>query len=225
VPKIDWTPGLGRRSRPLRRVLGMSQRQGLMLLSGIAVVMVVLATIAALGGFDGDSPKASGPADGSHAGDVNAGGTAGGASGKDPLKAQQVLLASVQHYSDLLATGQKIVGHTRYADAVAYGRAFSDPKSPAAAFSKYRMSPNPEADTTFVEAASRAAAAYGGHSSGVLDKWSRDMAKVKADLGDWVAAAADFQQGAVTQTALDAAAATVTQDLATAKADAAALGG
>ncbi|MFL6114172.1 MAG: hypothetical protein ACJ786_22855 [Catenulispora sp.] len=223
MPKIDWTPGLGRRSRPLRRVLGMGQRQGLMLLSGIAAVMVLLATIAALGGFDGDAPKASGPADGSEA--RNGGGTAGAPSGKDSSKARQVLLASVQHYSDLLATGQKIVGHTRYADVVAYGRAFSDPKSPAAAFAKYRMAPNPEADTTFVDAAGRAAAADGGHASGALDQWSRDMAKAKADLGDWVAAAADFQQGAVTQAALDTAAAKVTQDLVTAKAEAARLGG
>ena len=43
------------------------------------------------------------------------------------------------------------------------------------------------------------------------------MEKVKADLGDWVATAAQYQQGSATQAALDAAAATVTQDLATAK--------
>ena len=49
------------------------------------------------------------------------------------------------------------------------------------------------------------------------------MAKAKADLGDWVATAAQFQQGAAKQAALDAAAATVTQDLATAKADASSL--
>lgn len=217
--------GLGRHSRPLRRVLGMGQRQGFLVLWGIAAVMVLVAAIAALGGFDDDAPKASGRAGGSNPNADNAGDAAGGTISKDSSKAQQVLLASVQHYSDLLATGQQIIGRTQYADAAAYGRAYGDPKSAAAAFTKYRLSPNPEADTTFVDSARQAAAANGGHSTRTLDKWSRDMAKAKSDLGHWVAAAAEFQQGAATQAALDAAAALVTQDLATAKADAAAVGG
>ena len=59
----------------------------------------------------------------------------------------------------------------------------------------------------------------------IMSAIPRDMAKAKSDLGRWVVAAAQFQHGAATRAALDAAAATVTQDLATAKADAAALGG
>ena len=32
MPKIDWTPGTGRRGRPLRKLVGMDQRQGLIAL-------------------------------------------------------------------------------------------------------------------------------------------------------------------------------------------------
>jgi hypothetical protein len=144
---------------------------------------------------------------------------------KDTSKATQTLLGSVQHYGDLLASGQKIVGHTHYAGIQAYGQAYANPKSPAATFAKFRTSPNPEGDTSYLDAERKAAAAYGGDHGDVLDKWSRDMAKVKSDLGDWVATAAQYQQGAATQSALDAAAATVTQDLAAAKADVGTLSG
>lgn len=217
MPKIDWTPGQGRRGRPLRRVLGMGQHQGLLVMYGIAAVAILFAVLAALGAFDGSGPKSSDPA----AGSVNPDGSVNGGEGvsipKDASKSTQFLLVSVQHYTDLLTNGQKIVGHTHYPSIAAYAQAFSDAKSPAAQFAKYRTSPNPEADTSYLNAERQAAAAYGGDHGGRLDQWLKDMEKVKADLGDWVATAAQYQQGSATQAALDAAAATVTQDLATAK--------
>ena len=225
MPKIDWTPGQGRRGRPLRRVLGMGQQQGLIVMYGIAAVAVLLTVLAVLGAFDGPGPKLSDPTAGSTNSDGSANGGAVGAIPKDASKSTQFLLVSVQHYADLLTNGQKIVGHTHYPTMAAYARAFGDAKSPAAEFANYRTSPNPEADTTYLNAERQAAAAYGGDHGGRLDQWLRDMAKVKADLGDWVATAAQYQQGSATQATLDAAAATVTQDLATAKTAATSLGG
>jgi hypothetical protein len=225
MPKIDWNPGQGRRGRPLRRVLGMGQQQGLLVMYGIAVVAVLFALAIAFGAFDGSSAKSAGRTTGGA--DTNSDGSGGGAAPsavpKDSSKSTQLLLASVQHYAGLLASGQKIVGHTRYASIAAYGQAFSDPKSPAAEFAKFRTSPNPESDTTYVDAERQAAAAYGGDHGGTLDQWMNDMAKVKSDLGDWAATAAQYQQGAATQATLDAAAAAVAQDLATAKSTASSL--
>jgi hypothetical protein len=223
MPKIDWTPGLGRHGRPLRRVLGMGQRQGLLLLSGLAAVMVLLAAVSALGGFGDDSgPAANGAGANANAdnGDTGAGGA--GADGlKGSAEASKLLTDSVQHYADLLAAGQKIVGTTGYRDLMDYSKAYADPKSPAAAFAKFRISPNPESDTTYQAAADKAAAAYGRHRS-AMNQWSHDMEQAKEDLASWVATAARFQQGAAKQADLDAAAGLVTKDLATAKADIAA---
>lgn len=227
MSKIDWTPGHGRRGRPLRRVLGMGQRQGLLVMYGIAAVAVVFAMAAAFGAFDGS------PAESASTGHDGGSGASGGSGAQGPespkntdtSKSTQLLLGSVQHYADLLASGQKIVGHTHYAGIAAYGQAFSDAKSPAAVFAKYRESPNPEADTTYTDAEQQAAAAYGGDHRGVFDQWLNDMAKVKSDLGDWVSTAARYQQGSASQTALDSAAASVTQDLAKARTDADSLGG
>jgi hypothetical protein len=202
----------------------MGQQQGLVVMYGIAAVAVLFAVAAALGAFDGPAPKTSGAAGGTNA-NVDGPGGKSAAVPKDSSKAIQLLLGSVQHYADLLASGQKIVGHTHYADIASYGRAFTDPKSAAAEFAKFRTSPNPEADVSYLDVKGKAAAAYGGDHGDVLDKWSHDMAKVKSDLGAWVGAAAQYQQGAVKQAALDAAAGTVTQDLAAAKADAASLSG
>ncbi|GAA1951169.1 hypothetical protein [Catenulispora subtropica] len=222
MPKIDWTPGLGRRGRPLRRVLGMGQRQGLIVLSGLAAVMVLLAVVTMLGGFD-DDPKDPGPALAGGGTDPNTDASAGGAAGlKGSAKAAELLRESIQHYADLLAAGQKIVGTTRYADIAAYDKAYTDPKSPAAAFAKFRMAPNPQGDSSYLNAAARAAAAYGGRPK-ALNQWSNDMTAVRGDLGDWVAAAARYQQGSLGQADLDAAAAKVNQDLDTARNDIAAL--
>lgn len=225
MPKIDWNPGHGRRGRPLRRVLGMGQQQGLLVMYGIAAVAVLFAMAAAFGAFD-DSPSNSG-GKGTGGANANADGSGSGASPavpKDSTKTTQLLLGSVQHYADLLASGQKIVGHTHYKDMATYGEAFGNPKSPAAEFAKFRTSPNPEADTTYLDAERQAAAAYGGDHGGTLNQWLNDMAKVKSDLGDWVDTAAQYQQGAAKQAALDAAATTVTQDLAKARTDAGSLG-
>lgn len=224
MPKIDWTTGQGRRGRPLRRVLGMGQRQGLIVMYAIAAVAVLFAVLGVLGAFDGSGPKPSGPtAESTNPdGSVNDG---AGAIPQDASKSTRFLLVSVQHYADLLTNGQNIVGHTHYPTMTAYAQAFGDAKSPPAQFAKYRTSPNPEADTTYLDAERQAAAAYGGGHGGRLDQWLTDMAKVKADLGDWVATAAQYQQGSATQAALDAAAATVTQDLATARTAAASLSG
>ncbi|NUR27513.1 MAG: hypothetical protein HOV83_17005 [Catenulispora sp.] len=224
MPKIDWTPGLGRRGRPLRRILGMGQRQGLIVLFSLAAVMVLVATISALGGFD-DAPSASERYAGGAQNVDGAGGVPVVNDGaKGSAKAVELLQASTQHYSDLFAAGQKIIGTTRYADPAAYGRAYADPKSPAAQFVKYRQSPNPESDTSYLQTEDQAAAAYGGRPK-ALRQWSSDMSKVKWDLGDWVAAAARFQRGEASQAELDAAAAKVTQDLAAAKGDVGGLAG
>lgn len=220
MPKIDWTPGQGRRGRPLRRVLGMGQQQGLLVMYAIAAVAVVFAMAAAFGAFDDPPPKSPGAAGGSGAGGSGQAGAPGAPKNTDSAKSTQLLQASVQHYTDLLTSGQKIVGHTRYANAAAYGEAYGNPKSPAALFAKYRISPNPESDTTYLDAERQAAAAYGGDHGGTLNQWLNDMAKVKSDLGDWVATASRYQQGAAAQGALDSAAALVNQDLAKAAADA-----
>lgn len=225
MPKIDWTPGHGRRGRPLRRVLGMGQRQGLLVMYGIAAVAVVFAMAAAFGAFNDSPAKSAGRNGGSGASGGSGVQSPGAPKNADTSKSTRLLLGSVQHYADLLASGQKIVGHTHYAGIAAYGQAFSDAKSPAAVFAKYRESPNPEADTTYTDAEQQAAAAYGGDHSSVFDQWLNDMAKVKSDLGDWVSTAARYQQGAASQTALDSAAAAVTQDIAKAEADAESLGG
>ena len=202
----------------------MGQRQGLIVLSGIAAVMVLFAVVTSLGGFGDDSPQTASRTGaggtGTGPGTDPAGGSKDGVKGS--AKAAQILQSSLQHYSDLLATGQKIVGATHYADIAAYDQAYTDPKSPAAAFAKFRISPNPEADTSYTQAAYQAAAAYGSRPK-VLNQWSADMANVKGDLADWVVAAAQFQQGALKQADLDAATAKVTQDLTTAKNDVATL--
>jgi hypothetical protein len=195
----------------------MGQRQGLLVMYGIAAVAVLFAVLAAFGVLDGSGPEPAGPAAGSTNSDGSFDGGAAADIPQDASKSTQFLLVSVQHYSDLLTAGQKIVGHTHYPTMAAYAQAFGDAKSPAAEFAKYRTSPNPEADTSYLNAERQAAAAYKGGHGGRLDQWLKDMAKVKADLGDWVATAAQYQQGSATQAALDAAAATVTQDLATAK--------
>lgn len=230
MPKIDWTPGLGRHGRPLRRVLGMGQRQGLLVLSGLAAVIVLLAVVSALGGFS-DDPAPAGAADRagtSQNADGAAADGAAGAAGADGLKgsaeASKVLTDSVQHYTDLFATAQKIVGTTAYPDLMAYSKAYADPKSPAAVLAKFRISPNPESDTSYQAAADKAAAAYGKHRS-ALNQWSHDMEQAKEDLASWIATAARFQQGAAKQADLDAAAVLVTKDLATAKGDIAAATG
>lgn len=212
----------------------MGQRQGLLVLSGLAVVMVLLALASSCGAFD---DEAGSVADGSRTNPNADQGAAGGADGaagaadgggadglKGSAKASKVLLDSVQHYSDLFTAGQKIVGTTRYTDPVAYSKAYADPASPAAALAKFRISPNPEADTTYLAAAERARVAYGKHPS-ALNQWSRDMETTKEDLGNWVATAAQYQQGAAAQADLDAAAATVTKDLATVRGDVAAVAG
>ena len=36
MPKIDWTPGAGRRGRPIRNMLGITQRQGLILMGALS---------------------------------------------------------------------------------------------------------------------------------------------------------------------------------------------
>lgn len=223
MPKIDWTPGQGRRGRPLRRVLGMGQRQGLLVMYGLALVAVLFAMAGACGAFGDSGPKPVGDKAG---GTTNNGLIAGTPSiPPDASKATKLLLGSVQHYADLLATGQKIVGHTHYADLAAYSKAFGDPSSPAAQFTKFRTSPNPESDTSYVDVERQAAASYGGSHGGTLDKWMNTMAKAKSDLGDWVATAAQYQRGAASQSALDAAASLVTQDLAAATAAADSLSG
>jgi hypothetical protein len=231
MPKIDWTPGTGRRGRPIRKMLGITQRQGLILMAGLAGVMVLLAGFAAIGGFDGSAKAATSQG--------SAGAASGGGAARqpgpstptttipaDPAKATKLLQASTQHYADLFAQGQKIVGEKRYADQKAYGEAFANPKSAAALFAAYRTKPNPEADSTYSAAFAEAGKAFGSTAPpAVLGQWSADMVKVKTDLSAWVGTAVQYQSSAASQGDLDSAAAKVTADLAAAKADAALVGG
>jgi hypothetical protein len=231
MPKIDWAPGAGRRGRPIRRVVGMGQKQGLIVLCALFGLSVLVAGYAAIGGFDQPAKAAAGASGGAYgSGADGASGGSGGAPAAntpaDPAAASKVLQASTQHYADVFAQGQKIVGHTRYADQAAYGKAFSDAKSPAAQFSAYRISPNPEADASYSAAATAARKKFGSHRpSAALGAWSTDMVKAKTDLSAWVGVAVRFQTGGASQGDLDAAAAKVTADLAAAKADAVAAGG
>ncbi len=191
--------------------------------------MLLLAGYAAIGGFDGSAKAATSQSPGGSGGlsqDPAAIATATSAVPADPAKASKLLQASTQHYADLLAQGQKIVGHTRYADPKAYGQAFTDPKSPAALFAAYRTKPNPEADSSYSDAFTKAGAAFGTATRpAALEKWSSAMVKAKNDLSAWVTLAVQYQSSTASQPDLGAAAALVTGDLATAKADAVAAGG
>ena len=230
MPKIDWTPGSGRRGRPIRNVLGITQRQGLILMGALSGTMMLLAGFAAIGGFDGTAKAAtsqsSGGADGGGAADHPVPpGTPTTTIPADPAKAAKLVQSSTQHYADLFAQGQKIVGHTRYADQKAYGEAFANSKSAAALFAAYRTTPNPEADSTYSAAFADAGNAFGSTAPpAVLGTWSKDMVKVKTDLSTWVQTAVRYQSSAASQSDLEAAASKVTADLAAAKTDAGAVG-
>ncbi len=220
MPSIDWTPGRGRRGRPVRRVLGIDQRQGLIILGVAAGVMVLLAGYTVLGGFGGGKSSVfQGTVRGSSGSGVK------GADPQTPVKdksgAVRAVKDSVQHYSDMFAAGQQIVGGKGYGSMQDYAKAFGDPASPAARFAKYRTDPNPEADTSYITAFEQAASVLG--SSKPLATWQKDMGAVQADLAAWVTTAARYQQGDATQSAADAAAAQVSAALASARADAAAV--
>jgi hypothetical protein len=231
MPKIDWTPGSGRRGRPIRTVLGLTQRQGLILMGALSGTMVLLAGFAAIGGFDGTakaatSQSAGGAAGGGAAVHPGSPATSTTAIPADPAKAAKLVQSSTQHYADLFAQGQKIVGHTRYGDQKAYGEAFADPKSAASLLAAYRTKPNPEADSSYSAAFADAGKAFGStEPPAVLGTWSKDMVKVKTDLSAWVETAVQYQSGGAGQSDLDAAASKVTADLAAAKQDAGAVGG
>jgi hypothetical protein len=225
VPKIDWNPGTGSRGRPIRTVLGIDQRQALILLSVLSGVMVLTAGYAALGGFDNPAAaSASSPG-------ASGGAAAGGGPGPrvattsvspipaDPAKASKLLLASTQHYADMFAAGQKIVGHTQYPDLKAQSQAVATKTSPAAELIAYRQAPNPEADVTYLTVLSQAQAAFGTASPpAVLGTWSTDMGKVHDDLSSWVDTAVRYQSSSASQAQLNAAAGVVTADLAAAEA-------
>jgi hypothetical protein len=226
--KIDWNPGLGRHGRPIRTLVGITQRQGLIVLSVLSGVMVLLAGYAAIGGFDHPVAAAT-----SSAGRASGGGSGGPGGGPavvtssvspvpaDPAKASKLLLASTQHFADMFAAGQKIVGHTRYADMRTLSQAVANKNSPAAQLIAYRDKPNPEADVTYTTALNQASQAFGtGTRPSGLEAWSTDMGKVHSDLTSWIGIAAQYQSSAATQADLDAAAAAVTADLTAAKADA-----
>lgn len=220
MPSIDWTPGRGRRGRPVRRILGIDQRQGLIILGVVAGVMVLLAGYTALGGFGGGKSSVfQGTVSGSSG--SGAKGADPGPAVKDKAGAAKVVGDSVQHYTDMFTAGQQIVGAKGYGSMRDYAKAFDDPSSPAARFARYRSDPNPEADTSYIAAFQRAASVLG--SDKPLGKWEKDMGQVQSDLAAWVTAAVQYQQGAATQSAADAAAARVSAALASARADAAAV--
>jgi len=222
MPSIDWTPGRGRRGRPIRRILGIDQRQGLVILGVLAAVMVLLAGYTLLGGFRGvkDSAfqgtvsRSSGSGvKGPDAGPVVMPSNAAGAA--------KAVADSTEHYADMFTVGQQIVGTQGYATMQDFAKAVADPSSPAARFARYRVDPNPEADTSYLTAFGEAASVLG--ESGPLAKWKKDMTAVQADLAAWAGTAVRFQQGAATPSDVAAAGASVSASLAAARADAAAV--
>jgi hypothetical protein len=220
MPKIDWTPGSGAHGRPIRKMVGIDQRQGLILLSVVSGVMVLLAGFALIGGFNDPAPATKPPGLAADA-DRVAPTTTVSPIPADPAKASKLLLASTQHYADMFAAGQKAVGHTRYANAKAASDAVADSGSPAAQLIAYRSKQNPEGDVGYTAAADDAFKAFGTAAPPtVLATWSTDMGKVHSDLTSWVGIAVKYQSGAAAQADLDAAATAVTADLAAAKTDA-----
>lgn len=222
MPSIDWTPGPGRRGRPVRRVLGIDQRQGLIILGSLAAVMVLLAGYTLLGGFSGGKhPVFQGTVRGSSGSGGNGVDSQPTVMPTNAAGALQTVKDSTQHYAAMFTTGRQIVGEQGYASMQDYAKAFADPASAASRFAKFRNDPNPEADTSYLGAFGQAAAILG--SSKALDRWEKDMGTVHADLAAWVGTAARFQQGAVTRAEADAAAAAVSASLAAARTDAAAV--
>jgi hypothetical protein len=223
MPRIDWTPGRGRRGRPVRRILGIDQRQGLLILGVLAGVMVLLAGYTLLGGFRSVRDSAfQGTVSRSSGSGVRGSGTGPVVMPTNAAGAAKAVTDSTAHYADMFTVGQQIIGGHGYASMQDFAKAFADPSSPAARFAQYRVDPNPEADTSYLTAFGEAASVLG--ETRPLAAWKKDMTAVQAGLASWVDTAVRFQQGDATQSDVAAAGASVSASLAAARADAAAVG-
>jgi len=132
-----------------------------------------------------------------------------------------VLNASIKHYADEFAQGQKIIGHTQYADGAAGLAAMDDPTSAAAKFRDYRQNPNPEMDLSYNDAFTTADANFTADDEPAsISTWRNDMYTLQADISGWVGIAVGYQISSNTQGDLDTAAAKVLSDISTVKADA-----
>jgi hypothetical protein len=133
---------------------------------------------------------------------------------------RSILLASVNHYSHLLSQGQQIIGPAPYPNANAGLAAFNDPNSAASRFSAYRKHPNPESDESYLAAFQRADHFFtAANEPQAIGTWRDDMGQAQSDVAQWVNAAVSWQISQISTANLQADAATVTRDLAKARAD------
>ncbi|MGH7745005.1 MAG: hypothetical protein ACREQ5_09430 [Candidatus Dormibacteria bacterium] len=143
------------------------------------------------------------------------------ASPADREGAFAVLTANIAHYRNVFEQGQAIIDHTQYANGEEVRVAMEDPSSAAARFLDYRENSNPELDMTFLDAFRQADKGFTTHDEPqAIRDWVDDMSFMHDDLARWVHVAVDYQSSTKSQVDLDAAAATVRQDLAQAEADA-----
>jgi hypothetical protein len=135
-------------------------------------------------------------------------------------KVRAALTASVDHYAQLLALGQRALGSSQYADANAGLAAFSDPNSAASRFRDYRTTANPEGDLSFLGAFKRADSVYtAANEPNSISTWRDDMDNAQSDLSTWVTLAAGWQIREHASAQLQAAAHKVDADLAKARRD------
>ncbi len=140
--------------------------------------------------------------------------------------AAAILTANIAHYRDEFQQGQNIVGTTQYADAWEGLAAMEDPTSAAARFRDYRQFPGPETDVSYMDAFRQADNHLtAANEPPVISDWMNDMGTMQTDLNKWVHVVVDYQIRNRSQTDLDAAAATVNEDLAKADADTQAVAG
>jgi hypothetical protein len=131
---------------------------------------------------------------------------------------RSILLASVNHYAQLLSEGQQILGSTQYPNANAGLSAFADPSSAASRFSAYRKHPNPENDLSYLNAFKKADRFFtAANEPQAIGTWRDDMGQAQGDLYRWVTDAVSWQIKELSTSRLQADAATVTTDLAKAR--------
>jgi hypothetical protein len=136
-----------------------------------------------------------------------------------------VLTANIAHYRSTFEQGQANLSQAQYANDEEGSAAREDPTSTAARFRDYRKNVNPELDMSFLAAFRQADKPFtADNEPQALRDWVDDMSFMYDDLSLWVHVAVDYQTSPSTSQAdLDAAAATVRQDLVKAEVDASAV--
>jgi hypothetical protein len=147
------------------------------------------------------------------------------ASPADRESAFAVLTANIAHYRSTFEQGQANLSQAQYANDEEGSAAREDPTSTAARFRDYRKNVNPELDMSFLAAFRQADKPFtADNEPQALRDWVDDMSFMYDDLSLWVHVAVDYQTSPSTSQAdLDAAAATVRQDLVKAEVDASAV--